>query len=155
MCHISLSVAGFSALLMASTFGFIAIKIVGSGYLIYLGIRMLGKTGATAIGGHLRQDNLRAVWFQGVFTNLLNPKVAVFFLAFIPQFIDPRNGQMPQQFFLLGIIFNAIGTSWLCSLALSSGRLSEWLRANPLAVAWQQRVTGAVFIGFAAKLAIQ
>jgi len=155
MCHILLSVAGFSALLMASRFGFTAVKVIGSGYLIYLGIRMLGKTGATAIGGHLRQDNLRAVWFQGVFTNLLNPKVAVFFLAFIPQFIDPRNGQMPHQFFLLGIIFNAIGTSWLCSLALSSGRLSEWLRANPLAVAWQQRVTGAVFIGFAAKLAIQ
>lgn len=155
MCHISLSVAGFSALLMASAFGFMAVKLVGSGYLIYLGIRMLGKHGAPASHGQLRQDKLRAVWFQGVLTNVLNPKVAVFFLAFIPQFIDPQHGQIPQQFFLLGIIFNAIGTSWLCSVALSSGKLSEWLRANPLAVAWQQRVTGAVFIGFAAKLAFQ
>ncbi|MGA2850224.1 MAG: LysE family translocator [Terracidiphilus sp.] len=155
MCHISLSVAGFSALLMASAFGFMTVKIAGAGYLIYLGIRMLGRPGATASERQLHHDTHRAVWFQGALTNVLNPKVAVFFLAFIPQFIDPRHGQIPQQFFLLGVIFNAIGTSWLCSVALSSGKLSEWLRANPLAVAWQQRVTGAVFIAFAAKLAFQ
>lgn len=154
MCHISLSVAGLSALLMASPFGFMTVRIAGCAYLIYLGIKMLGKPGATVRDRRLSPDKLRSVWGQGVLTNVLNPKVAVFFLAFIPQFIDVKHGQIPQQFFLLGIIFNAIGSSWLCLIALSSGKLSEWFRANPLAVAWQQRVTGVVFLGFAAKLAL-
>jgi threonine/homoserine/homoserine lactone efflux protein len=155
MGHITLSVIGFSALLMASTLGFLVVKIAGAVYLIYLGINMLRKT-ARITGEHaLPHDNLRTVWLQGILTNILNPKVAVFFVAFIPQFIDAHRGHVSMQFLTLGVIFDLIGTSWLCFVAVSSGSLSRWLHSYPLALTCQRKLTGVIFIIFAVKLAIR
>jgi len=152
--HVTLSVVGLSALLMASPCGFLIVKIVGTAYLIYLGIRMLKKS-ARVTGEHeLPQDSLRTVWFQGILTNILNPKVAIFFLAFIPQFIDVHRGHIPMQFLAFGILFDLIGTSWLCCVALSSGALSRWFHTHPFAITFQQKLTGVIFIVFAAKLAL-
>jgi threonine/homoserine/homoserine lactone efflux protein len=152
--HILLSVVGLSALLMTSTVGLLVVRIFGAVYLIYLGVNLLRNT-AKVNGQHiLPADRLRTVWVQGVLTNILNPKVALFFLAFIPQFIDIHRGHIPIQCFSYGIIFDVIGTSWLCTVALLSGALSSWFRTHPFAVTCQQKVTGAIFIAFAAKLAL-
>jgi|HubBroStandDraft_5_1064220.scaffolds.fasta_scaffold67584_2 threonine/homoserine/homoserine lactone efflux protein len=152
MGHITLSVLGVSALIAASPTGFLVLKIAGTCYLIYLGIRMMRQSG-TVIGAYeFPQDKPHVVWVQGIFTNILNPKVVIFFLAFIPQFIDPRLGHIPLQFLLLGFTLNLIGTAWLCIVAMSSSALKTWLHSHPFATRWQQRITGAIFIAFAAKL---
>jgi threonine/homoserine/homoserine lactone efflux protein len=152
--HITLGVIGISALIMASPAGFLTVRILGTCYLIYLGIRLLLQSDMP-IGGHrLRKDTLRTVWLQGILTNLLNPKVAVFFLAFIPQFIEIQRGHVPLQFLTLGVVFDCIGTSWLCIVAISSSALSKWVHTHPVACTWQQRLTGAIFIVFAVRLAL-
>jgi threonine/homoserine/homoserine lactone efflux protein len=150
--HITLSVIGFSALLMASRLGFLAVKIAGAGYLIYLGVGLLRKPGSVEESHLLPHDPIRTVWLQGILTNILNPKVAIFFLAFIPQFIDSHRGHISVQFLTLGVIFNIIGTSWLCFVALSSSALNKWFREHPFALMCQSRLTGAIFILFAAKI---
>ena len=154
MGHVTLGVIGLSALIMASPPAFLFVKVCGTCYLVYLGIRLLGQSDIP-IGGHkLRKDTLRIVWFQGILTNLLNPKVAMFFLAFIPQFIDLHRGHVPLQFLALGVVFDCIGTSWLCIVAISSSALSNWVHTHPIACTWQQRLTGAFFIVFAVRLAL-
>ncbi|MDE1156617.1 MAG: LysE family translocator [Acidobacteriaceae bacterium] len=152
--HITLSVVGFSALLMASRLGFLIVKVAGAAYLVYLGIRLLLKAAHVSGEHKLPHDPLSKVWLQGVLTNILNPKVAVFFLAFIPQFIDSHRGHISMQFLTLGVIFDAIGTSWLCFVALAAGHLSRWFATHPSAVTLQSRLTGLIFLMFAAKLAL-
>jgi threonine/homoserine/homoserine lactone efflux protein len=152
--HITLSVVGFSALLMASHRGFLVVRIAGAAYLTYLGIRLIRKAAHISDAERLPHDPMVQVWLQGILTNILNPKVAVFFLAFIPQFIDSHRGHISIQFLILGVIFDIIGTSWLCFVALSAGHLNNWFARHPLAVTVQSRVTGVIFIAFAAKLAL-
>jgi threonine/homoserine/homoserine lactone efflux protein len=152
--HITLSVIGFSALLMASHIGFLLVKIAGAAYLAYLGIRLIRKAAHVSDAHKLPHDPIVKVWLQGILTNILNPKVAVFFLAFIPQFIDSHRGHISMQFLMLGVIFDIIGTSWLCFVALGAGRLNSWFAEHPFAVTVQSRVTGVIFIAFAAKLAL-
>jgi len=150
--HITLSVVGFSALLMASKAGFLVVKVAGAGYLVYLGVQLIRKAAHASEAHRLPHDPIVKVWLQGILTNILNPKVAVFFLAFIPQFIDSHQGHISMQFLTLGLIFDLIGTSWLCCVALCAGRLNRWFASHPFAVTWQSRLTGIIFIAFAAKL---
>lgn len=152
--HTVLSTIGVSALLVASPAAFSILKIAGICYLTYLGIRMLYKSGAVFGGHELSQDSARIVWLQGLFTNLLNPNIVIFFLAFIPQFIDPRLGHVPLQFLTFGFTLNLIGTSWLCIVAISASALKTWFHSHPVATTWQQRATGVVFILLAAKLIV-
>jgi len=150
--HSFLSTIGVSALLAASPAAFSLLKVAGICYLIYLGVRMLYQSGAVFGGHELSEDSAWIVWLQGVFTNLLNPKVVIFFLAFIPQFIDPHLGHVPLQFLTFGFTLNLIGTSWLCIVAISASVLKTWLHSHPLAITWQRRITGAIFIFLAVKL---
>ncbi|AGC46831.1 homoserine/threonine efflux protein [Myxococcus stipitatus DSM 14675] len=153
--HISAAALGLSALLATSAVAFLVVKWVGALYLVWMGVQMLrSKTGPQAVEG-LQPASLWRIFRDGVVTNVLNPKVAVFFLAFLPQFVDPSRGSTGLQFVLLGLLFDATGTLWLVFLAGVAGGFGAWLRRNPRFAAWQQRVTGGVFVALGARLALQ
>lgn len=153
--HIAAAALGLSALLATSAMAFLVVKWVGALYLVWMGVRMvLSKQGPEAVRG-LEPASLWRIFRDGVVTNVLNPKVALFFLAFLPQFVDPTRGSPGLQFVLLGLLFDVTGTLWLAFLAGVAGAFGGWLRRNPRFAAWQQRVTGGIFVALGARLALQ
>src|SRR5512133_3737270 len=129
--HTIAAALGLSALLLSSPSLYDAFRFVGAAYLIYLGIRTFWSSDHTMGSTHERTASPWATFRQGVTTNVLNPKVAIFFLAFLPQFVDPARGSAVWQFLLLGTIFNISGTIVNTAVALVAGRLGEWLRVRP------------------------
>jgi threonine/homoserine/homoserine lactone efflux protein len=156
--HILLAAVGISALIAATPWAFDAIKIAGAIYLVWIGLQGL----RSAWRGHDAEDSQpvvrerrsdRALFLRGALTNALNPKAAVFFIAFLPQFVDPSRGHVVAQFVILGLIFNVPGTLYLIGVAMISGKATSALRRQP----WVRRaldgLTGLFFIGLAAHLA--
>ena len=152
--HILAAVFGISAVLMQSATAFQLVKWAGALYLIYLGIQALRSP-----GGPLRVDYnapatpLWALFRQGVITNVLNPKVAIFFLAFLPQFVQPEQGKVAWQILLLGAWFDFSGLVVLILVALLFGRMGDWLSRYPAFMRWQEKFTGAVLLGLGLRLA--
>lgn len=151
--HIVAAALGISALLTASATAFTILKICGAAYLVYVGISLLAtmpvtptQTAAPAAA------RLRTVFAQGFFTNALNPKVALFFLAFVPQFIDQGASNKVLAFLFLGTIFNFNGTLWNLFVAWFAARAGAGLRGSRLA-AWMNRCIGGVFIFVGVRLA--
>jgi threonine/homoserine/homoserine lactone efflux protein len=136
---------------------FTALKWVGALYLTYLGIQMLRSSfdnkALLQTPQHLPSAGLRQVFLQGVLTNALNPKVAMFFLAFLPQFVDATAPSKFVAFITLGLVFDTVGTTWNVAVAWFAGRLA---RSNAYAClkAWLERAIGALFIGVGIKLAL-
>src|SRR5262249_52771649 len=152
--HILAAAFGIAALLRSSPFAVAVVRYAGAAYLVYLGIKMLAQRAHLA-EQHFTPDTLAAIFRQGVITNLLNPKVALFFLAFLPQFIDARRGRVAWQILLLGLIFNLGGTLVNLAVAYAGGTLGGLLRRNARLARLQQWFTGLVFIGLGARLAWQ
>ncbi|HKD78391.1 MAG TPA: LysE family translocator [Candidatus Angelobacter sp.] len=150
--HILAAAFGIAALLRSSPIAFNVVRYAGAAYLVYLGIKMLVRRGGLA-QQQPKPDSLAAIFRQGVITNVLNPKVALFFLAFLPQFIDVRRGSVMWQILLLGLIFNVGGTLVNLGVAHAGGTLGELLRRNVRFARFQQWFTGLVFIGLGARLA--
>ena len=134
------------------------VKYVGVAYLLYLGARMILSKEKVGEDVKLRPESHRRIFAQGVATNVLNPKVALFFLAFLPQFLDPQRGPVFWQVILLGLIFDTSGTIVNTTVALLSGSVGNRLRGkHPEGTRLsrlQRWFTGAVFIGLAARLAL-
>jgi threonine/homoserine/homoserine lactone efflux protein len=152
--HILAAAFGIAALLRSSPVAFNAVRYAGAAYLIYLGIRMLSqKTDLTS--QQLQTESLTSIFRQGVITNVLNPKVAIFFLAFLPQFIDANRGRVAWQIVLLGLIFNLGGTLVNLAVAYAGGTLGELLRRNQSIARLQRRFTGLIFVGLGLRLAWQ
>ena len=153
--HILAAVAGLSALIAESALAFTVIKYLGAAYLVYLGMKSLfSKRRALTIGQRLQQLSYRKIFWQGVFTNVLNPKVALFFLAFLPQFIDVHKGNTFLQILFLGTWFNIIGTVVNILVALLFGKIGAWLSKSPAFLQWQERITGLLLIGLGCKVAL-
>jgi threonine/homoserine/homoserine lactone efflux protein len=153
--HAIASALGLSAILAASANAFLLIKLAGSAYLIYLGMRMLLSTAATASAETVRDIRpLRTVFWQATVTNVLNPKVILFFLAFIPQFVRSDAQQKTLAFLLLGVAFAAISMVWNSGTALLAGTLARRASRNPRIKFWLERIVGTTFIGLGAKLAL-
>jgi len=152
--HILAAAFGIAALLRSSPIAFNVVRYAGAAYLVYLGVKMLVQRGNLA-KQQPKPDNLAAIFRQGVITNVLNPKVALFFLAFLPQFVDVRRGSVIWQILLLGLIFNVGGTLVNLGVACAGGRLGELLRRNARMARFQQWFTGLLFIGLGAGLAWQ
>jgi threonine/homoserine/homoserine lactone efflux protein len=152
--HILAAAIGLAALVRSSPLAFNAIRYAGAGYLFYLGVRALAQRDHHASGG-LPQENLGRVFRQGVITNVLNPKVGLFFLAFLPQFVDARRGSVAFQILFLGLLFNAGGTLVNVVVAYAGGGVGELLRRNPRFTQIQRWFTGLVFVGLGARLAWQ
>jgi len=150
--HIAVVALGLAALLQAVPVAYLALRIAGAVYLVYLGIRAL-RSRTTLSLQRIEPAPLPAVFWQGVITNVLNPKVALFFLAFLPQFVDPSRGNPVVQIVVLGLVFDFNGTLVNLAVALGSSRAASRLRNANRASRILQRVTGVLFIGLGVRLA--
>ena len=142
--HTSFAAIGLSALLAQSAVAFSVVKYAGAAYLIYLGIKTLSSKERFAISGEMRQTRgLGSAFFQGVASNVLNPKVALFFLAFLPQFVSPDAASAVVQMLFLGAVFAMLGLLFLTFVAYFSGSIRREargqspLRERPALVIWQ------------------
>lgn len=152
--HTCAAALGLSAILATSAVAFTAIKLVGGAYLIFLGIKMLlDRRRQLSLPSNFRRRTTAAAFRQGVFTNILNPKVALFFLAFLPQFIDPASNMKVSAFLALGLTFVTTGTIWCLILAWFASVFSERLRGNETIEQWLNRAAGALFVFLGLRLA--
>jgi threonine/homoserine/homoserine lactone efflux protein len=134
---------------------FSVVKYAGAGFLIYLGIRaMLDKTPIEVNGGAPAISAARA-FRQAVLTEVLNPKTALFFLAFLPQFVRPEHGSTTLQLALLGAVFVLLGLLSTVVFAVGAGRLGNLLRRHPAVVKWQGKVVGTIYCAVGVRLALQ
>ena len=152
--HTMAAALGLSVLLATSPVAFDVVRYAGAAYLVFLGVRML-LAKASAIGEtDARGRGAGAAFRQGMITNVLNPKVALFFLAFLPQFIAPAAAHAKLGFVVLGLSFVATGLCWCLVLALAGAAIGTWLRTRPRFGAWLDRICGAVFVGLGVRLAL-
>src|ERR1700693_5610915 len=152
--HTCAAALGLSAILATSAVAFGAIKLIGGAYLIFLGITMfLGRRSNLGMPAQFRRSTTTAAFRQGILTNVLNPKVALFFLAFLPQFIDPSSSTKVPAFLFLGFTFVTTGTIWCLVLAWFASVFSERLRKNETISQWLNRTAGALFVFLGLRLA--
>jgi len=151
--HITAAVFGLSKVIEESVLLFSIIKYAGAGYLIYLGIRsLLSKKKVKPEIDALPTLTNRKIFFQGMLTNILNPKVAIFFLSFLPQFIDPRSNYLKEQIAFLGLWFNVQGTATLMLVACAVGAFKNILQKNKTFWNWQEKITGLILVGLGVKM---
>jgi threonine/homoserine/homoserine lactone efflux protein len=150
--HIFAAALGLSALLAASSAAFTIIKYAGAAYLVYVGLTLLRAKPASA-QSVVPIVSLGRIFAQGFLTNVLNPKVALFFLAFVPQFIDPSATNKPLAFLFLGGVFNFNGTLWCLFLAWVTARLGS-VGIGRRATAWLSRSVAVVFVCLGVRLAL-
>lgn len=152
--HTCAAALGLSAILAASAWAFVVVKLMGGGYLVFLGIRMLFEHRERLnLPSIFRRPGVTAAFRQGILTNILNPKVALFFLAFLPQFIDPLSNTKIAAFITLGLTFVITGTTWCLILAWFASAFSERLRGNQTVAHWLNRAVGALFVFLGMRLA--
>jgi len=153
--HISFAALGLSLIVAKSALAFSLIKYAGAAYLAYLGVQLLVKRSDAPLNADVRGNkSLSKLYMAGMLTNVLNPKVALFFLVFLPQFVLPSAAGSPLPFFVLGIIFVIPGTIWCLLLAIFSSMLAEKIKGNKSLGVWINRVTGGIFIGLGVRLAL-
>jgi threonine/homoserine/homoserine lactone efflux protein len=153
LAHTFAAALGLSALLMSSAVAYDLVKYAGAVYLVYLGVRAL--LGKSHLQEHpeLNPDSLSSIFYQGVMTNVLNPKVALFFLAYLPQFTKAERGSIAWRIIFLGLMFNISGTLVNVIVALLGGRIGKALKKRPAFEHTQRWFTGAVFIALGFRLA--
>ncbi len=152
LVHTGAAALGLSAVLSTSALAFGLVKYVGAAYLMFLGLRTLLRGGASPTSAGPARVRLSQAYVRAVVTNVLNPKVALFFLALLPQFVDPDRGHLVLQFLLLGLIVSAVGLCFGSALAVAAGAISGWLSQGAVA-RWQERITGTVLLGLGVRLA--
>ena len=159
MVHVLAAALGLSALLSASAELFAIIKLMGALYLVYLGVSLLRQGVSSPVASEpavsLPALSYGRIFRQGLLTNVLNPKVALFFLAFVPQFIDPAAPQKAMAFIVLGCIFNINGMIWCHLLAFSTAYASRKVRLPARLGRWLNRLMGGLFVGLGIKLAAE
>ena|SRR2546423_14589830 len=151
--HITAAVFGLSKIIEESVLLFSIIKYAGVAYLVYLGIRsLLSKKKTVAEIASLPAMSYRRIYLQGMLTNILNPKVAIFFLSFLPQFIDPQSHFLKEQIAFLGLWFDVQGTLMLILVAALTGAFRNLLNKNPRFWYWQEKITGVILIGLGIRM---
>jgi threonine/homoserine/homoserine lactone efflux protein len=155
LVHLLAAVVGLSAVIANSAIAFSVIKYLGAAYLFYLGIKsILSKQNLFKVDEKVEKKSLIKIFQQGAITNVLNPKVALFFLAFLPQFVHPEKGDTAVQILLLGSWFNISGTIVNIVVAILFGKLGNWLSDKQWFVKWQNKITGVLLIGLGIKVAM-
>jgi len=147
LVHVAAAAFGLSALLLSSAVAFSVVKYLGAAYLIYLGIRKLLVKEELQELESGREQKFSRTYLQGIVVNVLNPKTALFFFAFLPQFVDPSRGAVALQIMLLGAMFTVMGVLSDGSYALLAGTLGGWLKGNLRALRAQRYFAGTVYIG--------
>jgi threonine/homoserine/homoserine lactone efflux protein len=161
LVHVFGAAIGLSALLMASSAAFTVLKWVGAAYLLFTGLQMLLSRSrplaeAAAAGSGLAggETSLARVFWQGALTNVLNPKVALFFLAFLPQFVAADSGHKTLAFLVLGLIFIFNGTLWCLGVAAFAAGAARRIRRSANVMAWINRVLGGLFVYLGIRVAM-
>ena len=153
--HTILATLGLGAILRTSEWLFSALKFFGAAYLIYLGVGLLvAKHHELALASAPRRSHAR-LFFDGALSNVSNPKIAIFYFAFLPQFVSPAALYPTLSIFVLGLAFAALTFLIKAPIGLSAGALSGWLRARPAALRWLFRSSGAILIGLGVRLALE
>ena len=153
--HTLTAAMGLSAVLATSVAAFTVVKLAGAAYLVYLGIRMLmTRTAVVVTADDSQASGIWRAFHQGMLTNLLNPKVALFFLALMPQFIAHDSPNKVAAFIVLGCTFITTGTLWCLVLALGAARLRALLVNRPSVISGLSRVAGALFVVLGVRLAM-
>ncbi|MBE9178015.1 LysE family translocator [Oculatella sp. LEGE 06141] len=152
--HTLAAAIGLSAILMTSATAYMAIKYLGAVYLIYIGVRtIISRTHSPMLASLPRSSRVK-VFYQAIFTNLLNPKAALFFLAFVPQFVSPDQGNVPLQFLGLGTIIAASSSLWLMLVAVLVSSIGDRLRHHASFSSFLSWLTGSLFILLGLRLAV-
>ena len=152
--HVLAAVLGISALLVASATAYAVLKYAGAAYLVYLGIRTLLRRDSSSQEAACEPMSLRKIFTQGAIVQILNPKSAMFFFAFLPQFVDPSAGSVTNQLLILGAIILTLGIISDGAYALVAGRLGAWLKRRPGFWKFQKYFSGSVYIGLGAITAL-
>lgn len=155
MLHTAMATLGLSAVLMTSALAFSLVKYAGAAYLIYLGIRALMERGKDLRLAQSRLIDAPLAFRQAVLAELLNPKTALFFLAFLPQFVHPERGSVVAQLAVLGLVFVIMSAIYTALIALAAGRAAGWLTRHRSIGRWQGRVIGVIYLGLGVRMALQ
>jgi threonine/homoserine/homoserine lactone efflux protein len=151
--HVTAAAVGLSSLLVSSATAFSVVKYAGAAYLVYLGVRaLLSREPGKEV--EVRRAPLGTLLRQGAVVNILNPKTALFFLAFLPQFVDPAAGSSALQLAFFGLVFVALGLVTDSLYALAAGTAGEWLHSSRFFVGARRWVSGTVFIGLGLATAL-
>jgi threonine/homoserine/homoserine lactone efflux protein len=152
--HTLLAVIGVSALIAASPTAFTALKIAGGLYLVWMGIGALRSRGGAQVTGGVPDESARRLFFKGLLANAINPKVVLFFLSFLPQFVVASRGDANWQIAWLGLIFTVQAAVLFGLLGYFSGMIGQWLNRTPRAGMWLDRIAGAIFVGLGLRLIV-
>jgi threonine/homoserine/homoserine lactone efflux protein len=154
LVHVLAAAIGLSGLLLSSATLFSVVKFAGAGYLIYLGGRRLLGREKSALAAPSQARSYRELYRDGAVVNVFNPKTALFFYAFLPQFLDPDKGAVALQALVLGVLFVTIALVSDSLWAVASGSAATWLRERPIAIKVERWVTGTVLIGLGTAAAL-
>lgn len=154
LVHVAAATAGLSAVLLTSAAAFTAIKLTGAAYLIYLGIRTLLTPPSAAAVAALPPRAMHRIFTDGVLVSILNPKIAIFFLAFLPQFVDPARGPVPHQILFLGLLYVALALVTDGTYAMIAGQLRHWLGGRVLQGPLPRYASGLLYVGLGIGTAI-
>jgi threonine/homoserine/homoserine lactone efflux protein len=153
LVHVCAATLGLSALLVSSARAFTTVRYAGAAYLIVLGVQTLARRPPPAADIAIERAALRRVFTQGVIVNVLNPHTALFFFAFLPQFVNPSRGHVPVQMLALGLLFVGLSATTDSGWAIAAGTAGDWIRRHPRFTAGQRYVTGGALIGLGAAAA--
>ncbi len=153
--HLLAAVTGLSALVLSSATAFTVVKFAGAAYLVYLGWGALRAKGGFALQESSSKSTLRHVFWQGFLSDVLNPKVALFYTALLPQFMSAQDPRPVAHLLQLGVIGNTIGISTSIAYVFLASQMTQALRRNKTISTWLTKAMGALFIGLGAKLATQ
>jgi threonine/homoserine/homoserine lactone efflux protein len=153
--HTLLAVVGISAIILASALLFSIIKYLGAAYLVYLGLKAILEKVAPNVPNSINVLNAKTAFRQAVILEILNPKSAMFFLAFLPQFVNPENSSVALQLVILGFLFVIMGLVTTIIVAVSAGRIGSFLRRNPIVMRWQNKAVGGIYCSLGFRLALQ
>ena len=154
LVHTTAAAFGLSLILQTSALAFLVVKTLGAAYLIYLGIKAWREKSTFRLETSTLNVSFRRVFWQGVLSNVLNPKVAIFFLAFLPQFVDKGSSNVPLQMVALGLTFACFGLCFLLAVGYSSGAIGGWLADRPHYAQFLGRLAGGILIGLGIRLAL-
>ena len=155
LLHVLAASVGLSALLLSSATAFSMVKYAGAAYLFYLGLKKFRERPRSGRGiGHVARIPMHKVFAQGTMVNILNPKTALFFFAFLPQFVSPARGHVSLQFFTLGMLFALMGWASDSTWAVFAGAAARWLRGNTRFLENQRYAAGTIYMGLGLATAL-
>ena len=154
LLHTLMATIGLSAVLMTSALAFSIVKYAGVAYLLYLGIRAFMEKSSDLEIGPTRLIDAPLAFRQAVLAEVLNPKTALFFLAFLPQFIDPNHDPV-AQLATLGLVFAGMSAVYTALIAIAAGSIGQWLKRHRSIGRWQGRVVGTIYLALGVRLALQ